>query len=64
MTWVATARARDGDVLVELPHGYPAIAMAPEIARSLAAVLLIVAERADSGDTGNGQETVSDETVE
>jgi hypothetical protein len=49
MTWAATVKARDGLVEVRLTRVSEAVRMAPEVARTLAATLLVVAECADGG---------------
>lgn len=49
MTWAATVKARNGQVEVRLARASEAVRMAPEVARTLAATLLVVAECADGG---------------
>lgn len=58
--WAATIRARDGLVEVRLTPRDSTVAMAPEVARSLAATLLLVAETAESADNEQDQETVAE----
>jgi hypothetical protein len=56
MTWAATVKARDGLVEVQLTRASEAVQMAPDVARTLAATLLVVAESADGGQDGSEQE--------
>ena len=58
MTWAATVRASEGQVVLRVVRGLPSVEMAPEVARTLAATLLVVAEQAE--DTGKGHEKASD----
>ena len=48
----ATVRVRDGRVELQLSRRDPVVAMSSEVARNLAATLLLVAEMAEGGDTG------------
>jgi hypothetical protein len=57
MTWAATVKAFEGQVVVRLAQGHPPVEMAPDVARTLAATLLVVAERAESGENATEQET-------
>lgn len=50
MSWAATVRVRDGLVEVQLSRGDPVVAMDPEVARTLAATLLVVAEAAECAE--------------
>lgn len=59
-TWAATVKASEGQVVVRLAQGLPPVEMAPDVARSLAATLLMVAEAAEEGDPREDQETVGD----
>ncbi|MBN1606884.1 MAG: hypothetical protein JW940_09645 [Polyangiaceae bacterium] len=59
MTWAATIQARDGLVEVRLSRASEAVQMAPEVARTLAATLLVVAESADQGQDQDAKEQES-----
>jgi hypothetical protein len=57
VTWAATVKASDGMVEVRLSRASEAVQMAPQVARPLAATLLVVAESADGGQS----ETLAEE---
>jgi hypothetical protein len=56
-TWAATIRDRDGLVEVRVTREHPPVQMCPEVARRIAATLLVVAEMAEGGDTGEARGT-------
>lgn len=60
MTWAATIMARNGLVELRMTRDTAPVQMCPEVARNLAATLLVVAELADGGDTSDDQESVAE----
>ena len=50
MNWAATVRASEGQVVLRVARDLPPVEMAPEVARTLAATLLVVAEQAEDND--------------